>query len=118
MPAAIPRLLQIALVAGAIICLWLGQVQAKRGCIAFGHSCFGGHGKRSDQEVFSPYETPETTALVNQRSPTGYNTQLQPSDVDDEAIRSNLEHIIVKWLQRYRLMQLGEPMKPSDGTVD
>ncbi|XP_050677787.1 neuropeptide CCHamide-2 [Leptidea sinapis] len=29
-------------------------VSAKRGCSAFGHSCFGGHGKRSDNAILNP----------------------------------------------------------------
>ncbi|XP_034828696.1 neuropeptide CCHamide-2 [Maniola hyperantus] len=36
----------------AVLIISVG-VSAKRGCSAFGHSCFGGHGKRSDSSLDS-----------------------------------------------------------------
>ncbi|KOB72957.1 CCHamide [Operophtera brumata] len=37
-------MLAVAIIAVLVMCQ---GVSAKRGCSAFGHSCFGGHGKRS-----------------------------------------------------------------------
>jgi hypothetical protein len=34
-----------------VIAVHIDQSSAKRGCSAFGHSCFGGHGKRADEGV-------------------------------------------------------------------
>ncbi|XP_039750755.1 neuropeptide CCHamide-2 [Pararge aegeria] len=36
----------------AVLIISVG-VSAKRGCSAFGHSCYGGHGKRSDSSIDS-----------------------------------------------------------------
>uniref|UniRef100_A0A6M2DVB6 Putative secreted protein n=1 Tax=Xenopsylla cheopis TaxID=163159 RepID=A0A6M2DVB6_XENCH len=119
MSLTISRPLQIALIIGAVFVLCQEEVCAKRGCVRFGHSCYGGHGKRSDQEEFSHYDAPEVTPLVDQRSLPGYELPPQSvSNVDDKAVHSNLERMIAKWLQHYRMMQVGELMKPNDGTVD
>ncbi|XP_063230421.1 neuropeptide CCHamide-2 [Bacillus rossius redtenbacheri] len=42
-------------VATALLALLAGvhEAQAKRGCSSFGHSCFGGHGKRSDEAMLA-----------------------------------------------------------------
>jgi len=34
-----------------VLAVHIEQSSAKRGCSAFGHSCFGGHGKRADEGV-------------------------------------------------------------------
>jgi len=34
-----------------VLAVLVDQSSAKRGCSAFGHSCFGGHGKRADEDV-------------------------------------------------------------------
>ncbi|XP_023934821.2 neuropeptide CCHamide-2 [Bicyclus anynana] len=39
----------------AVLVISVG-VGAKRGCSAFGHSCYGGHGKRSDSSLRSSSE--------------------------------------------------------------
>ncbi|XP_017883185.1 uncharacterized protein LOC108626814 [Ceratina calcarata] len=40
------------IICGLMVLIILADVsQAKRGCSAFGHSCYGGHGKRFDPQV-------------------------------------------------------------------
>ncbi|XP_046398790.1 neuropeptide CCHamide-2 [Ischnura elegans] len=88
-------------------------VEAKRGCSAFGHSCFGGHGKRADvpsdvgssdfqsmqqpsQEVFistadeasPPYQDPAGPAYES--SPQRFLTW------------SKMQPFLRQWLESYR----------------
>ncbi|CAB3375302.1 Hypothetical predicted protein [Cloeon dipterum] len=53
---------------------------AKRGCSAFGHSCFGGHGKRSDGgggEQMPP-ELPALETFVYPAGPDSFQPLLPP----------------------------------------
>uniref|UniRef100_A0A146LVY8 Uncharacterized protein n=1 Tax=Lygus hesperus TaxID=30085 RepID=A0A146LVY8_LYGHE len=54
----------------------------KRGCSAFGHSCFGGHGKRSDSSSLMEPQLQQAEQRLHQRLP---NTDL-----------------FKQWLQAYR----------------
>ncbi|XP_049870870.1 neuropeptide CCHamide-2 [Pectinophora gossypiella] len=103
-------------------------VNAKRGCSAFGHSCFGGHGKRSDSamDMANP-EMMGRRQLGQEETPPhpGYPHSaygLLPSgddiipvrdggvyDRDDAAAREvmklKLRNIVKHWMDTYRRSQ-------------
>ncbi|KAJ0177650.1 hypothetical protein K1T71_006523 [Dendrolimus kikuchii] len=105
-------------------------VSAKRGCSAFGHSCFGGHGKRSGDSNPMDMTTQEIGRhqLGEEETPphpiyphSGYNNVLQPGDdiipVRDggaydrdettarELMKLKLRNIVKHWMDNYRRSQ-------------
>ncbi|KAG6441702.1 neuropeptide CCHamide-2 [Manduca sexta] len=119
----------LALTVVAVLMMTHG-VTAKRGCSAFGHSCFGGHGKRSgdtapldlsNQELVARHQMgQEETPPHPEYSHPGYNV-LQPGDDiipirdggaferDDTAAREvmkfKLRNIFKHWMDNYRRSQ-------------
>ncbi|XP_076294722.1 neuropeptide CCHamide-2 [Lasioglossum baleicum] len=49
--SGIPLTVGVSVSALMLLVFASGTAQAKRGCSAFGHSCFGGHGKRFDPHI-------------------------------------------------------------------
>ncbi|XP_076681247.1 uncharacterized protein LOC143375729 [Andrena cerasifolii] len=49
--SGIPRVVCVSVCALVVLLSVSGTAYAKRGCSAFGHSCFGGHGKRFDPQL-------------------------------------------------------------------
>ncbi|XP_066997052.1 neuropeptide CCHamide-2 [Anabrus simplex] len=93
----------------AIVLATVEFAEAKRGCSAFGHSCFGGHGKRADEDVVL------TPGADSEQSRSLYDTA--PLNEDDERVLANaignlvrpadsvplrLSPFLRQWLQSYR----------------
>ncbi|KAL4714684.1 hypothetical protein ACJJTC_012601 [Scirpophaga incertulas] len=101
-------------------------ISAKRGCSAFGHSCFGGHGKRSGdtgaidttgdlRRQLGQEETPPQPVYPH----SGYSGLLPPGDdiipVRDggayeredarDVIRFKLRNIVKHWMDNLRRSQ-------------
>ncbi|XP_049842615.1 uncharacterized protein LOC126293434 isoform X1 [Schistocerca gregaria] len=77
-----------------------GDIQVRRagGCMAFGHSCFGGHGKRADMEPAAEgVEGAEEAAAVAEAEAAAAAALL-----DDAASpqRFRLSPFLRQWLQR------------------
>ncbi|XP_049842616.1 uncharacterized protein LOC126293434 isoform X2 [Schistocerca gregaria] len=93
------RLPTMALVLALAVTLALLQAaDAKRGCMAFGHSCFGGHGKRADMEPAAEgVEGAEEAAAVAEAEAAAAAALL-----DDAASpqRFRLSPFLRQWLQR------------------
>ncbi|GLV44150.1 CCHamide-2 [Carabus blaptoides fortunei] len=103
----------------ALLMFTFDTCEAKRGCQAFGHSCYGGHGKRVDSRfgsapeevsygsnqqaglndmVFTaPRSLPNTGPLENQE-----DTQVRQNMPQD---LYNLSPFLRQWLQAYRNSQ-------------
>ncbi|KAI5634229.1 CCHamide precursor [Phthorimaea operculella] len=100
---------------------------ANGGCSAFGHSCFGGHGKRSDSSLMDPAIEMGRRQLGQEETPPhpGYPhpaySILTPGDDiipvrdggvydhDDSAAREvmkyKLRNIVKHWMEQYRRSQ-------------
>ncbi|CAG9787395.1 unnamed protein product [Diatraea saccharalis] len=100
---------------------------AKRGCSAFGHSCFGGHGKRSGDTAVMDSTAELRRQLGQEETPphpvyphSGYSGLLPPGDdiipVRDggayeredgarEAVKFKLRNIVKQWMENYRRSQ-------------
>ncbi|XP_046982905.1 uncharacterized protein LOC124552621 isoform X2 [Schistocerca americana] len=91
------RLPAMALVLALAVTLVLLQAaDAKRGCMAFGHSCFGGHGKRADMEPGAEgVQGAEEAAAVAEAAAAA-------ALLDDAASpqRFRLSPFLRQWLQR------------------
>ncbi|KAJ8718868.1 hypothetical protein PYW07_016424 [Mythimna separata] len=113
-------------------------VSAKRGCSAFGHSCFGGHGKRSgDSTAMDQLSSQDLMArhqLGQEETPphpvyphSGYNVLPSGDDIipvrdggvydrEDagaarEVMKMKLRNIFKHWMDNYRRSQ----QNPDDG---
>ncbi|XP_024943438.1 uncharacterized protein LOC107269151 [Cephus cinctus] len=97
------------------------EVYAKRGCSAFGHSCFGGHGKRSES---NPLNAVLENVIANREiqdydEPRSTNDYLFPDEnqkAQDRQLRHSsdliqppqrperypLSFVINQWLASYR----------------
>nr|BAO00943.1 cchamide 2 [Nilaparvata lugens] len=78
-------------------------LRPRKGCASFGHSCFGGHGKRAVEEILPPrdYDMPmpsSDNAMDEQRLA---NNEIEPDIVP----------ILRQWLLSYRNRQLGSGLK-------
>ncbi|XP_043799628.1 uncharacterized protein LOC122718565 [Apis laboriosa] len=97
---------------------------AKRGCSAFGHSCFGGHGKRFDPNIREKMLQDDDTIInsrhreiedLNSRNEFdvsekkfGGQTEILPSQSRQDSSRFNpftLSFIVRQWLTSHRLHQ-------------
>ncbi|XP_026727229.1 neuropeptide CCHamide-2 isoform X1 [Trichoplusia ni] len=113
------------------------DVSAKRGCSAFGHSCFGGHGKRSgDTAAMDQLSSQDLVArhqLGQEETPphpgyprSGYNVLPSGDDIipirdgglydreegaTREAMQLKLRNIFKHWMENYRRSQ----QNPDDG---
>ncbi|XP_053605788.1 neuropeptide CCHamide-2 isoform X2 [Plodia interpunctella] len=118
---------QACLVVAVVAILLVSHgVSAKRGCSAFGHSCFGGHGKRSDSAMDTSPEMiarhqpgQEETAPHPVYPHSGYNGVLPPGDdiipvrdggvYEDAAAKDvmkfKLRNIVQHWMDNYRRSQ-------------
>ncbi|XP_059054593.1 neuropeptide CCHamide-2-like [Achroia grisella] len=120
---------QIYVIVTVAAVLVLSQgVTAKRGCSAFGHSCFGGHGKRSgdtsgmepSSEMIARHQLGQEETAPHPIYPnSGYSGVLPPGDdiipvrdggvYDDSAARDvmkfKLRNIIKHWMDNYRRSQ-------------
>ncbi|PZC71698.1 neuropeptide CCHamide-2 isoform X4 [Helicoverpa armigera] len=112
-------------------------VTAKRGCSAFGHSCFGGHGKRSgdtaaldlsNQDLMARHQLGQEETPPHPVYPhSGYNVLPSGDDIipirdggvydrDDgaaarEVMKMKLRNIFKHWMDNYRRSQ----QNPDDG---
>ncbi|XP_022825739.1 uncharacterized protein LOC111355880 isoform X1 [Spodoptera litura] len=116
-------------------------VSAKRGCSAFGHSCFGGHGKRSGDTAAMDLSSQELMVrhqLGQEETPphpvyphSGYNVLPSGDDIipirdggeDDsvydheesararEVMKMKFRNIFKHWMDNYRRSQ----QNPDDG---
>ncbi|XP_069674948.1 neuropeptide CCHamide-2 [Periplaneta americana] len=99
----------------------IDQSSAKRGCSAFGHSCFGGHGKRADEDVLllPGSESEQQPRLVFPPSESGaeegedrsgaYGARSASSSSGVSSLippphsaQYNLSPFLRQWLQSYR----------------
>ncbi|CAH2981659.1 unnamed protein product [Chilo suppressalis] len=102
-------------------------ITAKRGCSAFGHSCFGGHGKRSGDTAVMDTTAELRRQLGQEETPphpvyphSGYSGLLPPGDdiipVRDggvyeredsarEAVKFKLRNFVKQWMDNYRRSQ-------------
>uniref|UniRef100_A0A1B0CG21 Secreted protein n=2 Tax=Lutzomyia longipalpis TaxID=7200 RepID=A0A1B0CG21_LUTLO len=55
---------QFSLYFAFILVILIGNSEAKRGCSLYGHSCYGGHGKRSTLPLLSDTGMPLETAPI------------------------------------------------------
>lgn len=73
---------------------------AKRGCANYGHSCYGGHGKRSnDKELFSRDNTPADGRILE--------APYIPSDIRslDTLQRYRLVKRMMQWIENQRMAE-------------
>ncbi|XP_013167036.1 PREDICTED: uncharacterized protein LOC106117321 [Papilio xuthus] len=116
---------------GALLVLSVG-VGAKRGCSAFGHSCFGGHGKRSSDNSIMDGTSGgllERRQLGQEETPphpgyprSGYSGLLPTGDdiipirdggayerddnnVARDVVKYKLRNIVKHWMENYRRSQ-------------
>ncbi|XP_021940634.1 uncharacterized protein LOC110840119 isoform X4 [Zootermopsis nevadensis] len=110
----------IVLMAIVILASEIHLSSAKRGCSAFGHSCFGGHGKRtdgnavlipgpdSDQQpllVFRPEEEDADDAMVQQGAlPSAWSATagISPRQPPPLPAKYNLTPFLRQWFQALR----------------
>ncbi|XP_044743392.1 neuropeptide CCHamide-2-like isoform X2 [Chrysoperla carnea] len=104
--------------------------EAKRGCSAFGHACYGGHGKKRTDVNFPIQTSAEEDTFINgsgeemepvMLSPSATNRILPSNDDNNEYMpplngytpivyqkylrQINLSPFLRKWLQSYRRSQ-------------
>ncbi|XP_071444144.1 neuropeptide CCHamide-2-like [Hetaerina americana] len=87
--------------------------EAKRGCSAFGHSCFGGHGKRADlpsdvgSSDFPSIQQPSPEVFVSSaddasppfQDPAGRTLELSPQRY---LTWTKMQPFLRQWLESYR----------------
>ncbi|NP_001123587.1 neuropeptide CCHamide-2 [Bombyx mandarina] len=121
---------QICLAVSIAVLLMMSQgVSAKRGCSAFGHSCFGGHGKRSgepapmdmaNQDMMVRHQLGQEETPPHPGYPHSSYNVLQPGDdiipirdggvYDHDAaardvMKYKLRNIFKHWMDNYRRSQ-------------
>ncbi|XP_023720028.1 neuropeptide CCHamide-2 isoform X2 [Cryptotermes secundus] len=111
-----PSLL-IVLTAIIVLMVEIDQSSAKRGCSSFGHSCFGGHGKRADEGVlllpgadsdqqqrlmFPARETGSEDGEDTMIQPEGYGALSPASSASLVPSANRLSPFLRQWLQSYR----------------
>ncbi|XP_022123410.2 neuropeptide CCHamide-2 [Pieris rapae] len=120
------NLLALSLI--AILVISVG-VNAKRGCSAFGHSCFGGHGKRSENSQASGSEILSGRQLGQEETPphpvyphSGYGILPSGDDIipirdggvyerDEnprDVMKMKLRNIVKNWMENFRRSQQNE----------
>ncbi|OWR44070.1 CCHamide precursor [Danaus plexippus plexippus] len=117
----------------AVLIISVG-VSAKRGCSSFGHSCFGGHGKRSDsgmdneltrqqagQEEIPPHPGyPHSYVLPDDVIPIRDGGKLNSQSVFErdennarDVVKMKLHNLLKYWMDNYRRSRLND----EDGYV-
>ncbi|XP_038220225.1 neuropeptide CCHamide-2 [Zerene cesonia] len=114
----------------AVLVITVG-VNAKRGCSAFGHSCFGGHGKRSGDSPGNPSSSELMGRQLGQEEipphpvypHSGYGILPSGDDIipvrdggvydrEDNGVRDimkmKLRNIVKHWMDNFRRSQQNE----------
>ncbi|XP_044259394.1 neuropeptide CCHamide-2 [Tribolium madens] len=87
--------------------------EAKRGCAAFGHSCYGGTGKRSreapenNEEILQDVQSEENPAFVFTGPRSEYRPERPPKLTPEQY--DNISRVIRQWIQSYRRAQEMRP---------
>ncbi|XP_022221952.1 neuropeptide CCHamide-2 [Drosophila obscura] len=110
--------ISLLLVVICTVVLAAQQSQAKKGCQAYGHVCYGGHGKRSLNsgtgagagESAAEQEYVRPNGLLPMLAPNEQAQALPEGDFDDYPARQALYKIMKSWFNRPRrpAARLGE----------
>ncbi|XP_075231491.1 neuropeptide CCHamide-2 isoform X2 [Lycorma delicatula] len=75
---------------------------AKRGCSAFGHSCFGGHGKRADEEFFPQTDYDSAVPSSADAGSVDNNMMEKPHRATTSVLAPDIVPLLRQWLMSYR----------------
>ncbi|XP_075231490.1 neuropeptide CCHamide-2 isoform X1 [Lycorma delicatula] len=76
--------------------------KVSRGCSAFGHSCFGGHGKRADEEFFPQTDYDSAVPSSADAGSVDNNMMEKPHRATTSVLAPDIVPLLRQWLMSYR----------------
>ncbi|KAJ3664488.1 hypothetical protein Zmor_000051 [Zophobas morio] len=98
-----------AVLLAAVAFVLAEAAEAKRGCATFGHSCYGGMGKRAsdlldnNEEILQDVQNDENPAFVFTGPRSEYKPERPPKLTPQQY--DNISRVIRQWIQYYRRAQ-------------